>query len=402
MKKLYLIFGCIVIASQLITMEIPILSSILWGFSIKYLLYYFFVGITVAVWICGLIAKKSAPVYEWLFIPFMLLPTVIGLLNGIGFMAVFADFSLYCMPIVVYMWAKAVKPDVRSCMIFFLAMNIFAAILSVFVSAGLLTSNIWAAEGQLIRTAGAIDSTLSMGGVTLCLVLLFTREGEQRKINKVFLYISLAASLLASLLAQSRTRIVLILICALLVCIFNIYDKKFTKTVKLAVGVIAIAIIAYFAFSEYIDRIFEQIFERFEGAGIGGNADGNVTARQKEQSAQLKAFLESPVLGHGYGIRENYSGMYVHNIYTSLLMQTGAVGFLIYIFWLFSMMIPSVKRVLKRSHSTYDVVVMFFATVLVVLGFTNASVFQSGGYFMLLIMFVIERKKNEDEESLTV
>jgi len=398
LRKLYLMYGYLVILTQLVHIELPVFSIVVGGYTIKYLLYYSFVAVSMAAWVFTLIRKKSARTYEWLLLLVMAYAFVTGLVGGYGFMTVAVDFSLYAMPVALYAWARVAMPSFKGAVEIFLLMNVASAVISVLVATRVISTDIYAAEGDLVRTAGAIDSTLAMGGFALCLVLLFTRNNGAVRINRVLVFVALASSILASMLAQSRTRIFLLLIAVVAIVIFNAYDRHGTKTLQLVFGIALALGLVYLVFSEQINVLISQIFDRFAETDLGGEEDINVSARWEEMTLQLSAFLKNVVSGLGFGSRTLYDDMYVHNVFTALLMQTGAVGFVAYSAFVLAPGWRSLVKIKRREHDKADVISLFLTLLVFVLSLTNAAALLAGGYFMLLITRIID---NDKEAALT-
>jgi O-antigen ligase len=96
---------------------------------------------------------------------------------------------------------------------------------------------------------------------------------------------------------------------------------------------LAAVLIASFAPEGMLDRI-GSIGHELTGSGVatGNYGEGNIGGRTSTWSESLAAFLERPVTGVGIDAHRKATqlGKEAHNLYLSVLAETGVVGFLLF------------------------------------------------------------------------
>ncbi|MDF2544129.1 MAG: hypothetical protein K0S47_3847 [Herbinix sp.] len=383
-KKIINILGYVVIISQLFSIYNPILNTVVAGYTIKYIIYYTFIFISLGRWFIKLISMKTIRISDFLLCIFIVCPFAIGILMGWGIRTVFLESVLFIMPIAVYAWSQISLINKKTCMNIFLIINFLGGIISVLVALRLLKTDIWAADGQLVRAAGAVDSTLFIGGLIASLVLIYVFPENEHKDTKWLSLTAFISSIIGLLFSQSRSRLVIAFIIIAIIFIFNFFNKlSMHGNFKMIIlSAIVLLLIANFA-PNVMSQILVQIQERFSTL-----RDINVIYRGDESSKQIQAFFTSPLFGLGWGSRSQYSGMYAHNIYTTLLMQCGIVFTACFITW-FCNFIRRCIHIYNYNSKQYDIAIsIMFLIILSVLGFSNAGIVQSGGYFMMLYVYL--------------
>ena len=393
MKKkingLFVLLGYIAIIVQLFNLETPIQTIKIAGFSIKYILFYGFIFISIIRWICQPFfnrKKRKVKYTDFLIFLYIAGPYVIGLLRGWGGYNVLIESTLMIMPIAVYAWCESNDFDIKKYLIIFFTTVIIASIISILVAMRIISTNIWAAQNDFVRSAGAVDSTLFVGGYIASYILLFVYPENITKRQRIFLISAYGASISGLLFTQSRTRIVLVLFMTALLLFYNIFNKKSKKgNLRFFALVFVVGLIILIYNPQIIFQISNQVLARFDTI-----ADVNVTFRATESSLQFSEFLKAPILGMGWGSRSQFSNMYVHNIFTAILMQGGLTFGICIAIWYLSF----VSRMLKAKynmHTPYYIISMFFWLCLLVLGYTNAGFLQSGGYFMMVFVYMYNK-----------
>ena len=394
MKRWLKLFGYVVIISQLFSINIPILSTLVAGYSVKYILYYLFILIVNIIWFSKKFLKKRVNIKAFIVGIMIISPFLIGVIMGWSLGNIIIEAVLFIMPVTVYQWVDLVDIDSHEIVCVFSWVSIVAGIISILVAFRIIQTDIWAAQGDFVRAAGAIDSTLGIGGVALALILLYVYPENYKGKMRFFLIGMLISSVVILIFSQSRTRIVLMLVIVLGVIIYNFFNgRSKLGTLKLILMIALGIIVATSLFPQVFNQIMEQVATRFNSVGA---TDVNIVARSNESALQLKAFLSSPILGLGWGCRVQYSDMYVHNIYTSLLMYGGLLFGTMYIIWLLSFLFRAMSQVVRRQNLQWSVISVCMMVLLIVLGFANGGIVQSGGYFMAIIPFMVEKKWKED------
>lgn len=404
MKSIWVFFSYFLMIVMCFTFTIPIIDTVyIFGYTLRYFVYYilafslpFVIGFVYAAE-----GKKFNSRFFYAFF-FIVFSCIISIQNDTPFTQKASEALLFMLPIALCAIAENSSSRRKTCIDFLIITNVVASILSFFVANGTINVNIWAAEGELVRTAGAINSTLGIGGFVATTILLFSDAGLKKTSfsRKCFVITGFISSALVVLFSLSRTRIALLV--AVCICIF-LYNLVSTKTLqgnyRMLVFIVLFSILILKLFPDVTSMLIEAIGGRYS---LGN--DGNIRFRNLESSTQFELFKESPIFGKGWGMRENISvfngKMFVHNIYTSLLMQTGIVGTLLYLCWQLSYFKTLIK-VIKIEELKIDALIgLMFLVVLFVLGFTNSGLTQSGAFFMMFYVAAltrdIEAKMNVD------
>lgn len=390
MRILMIVLMYITILGQLFSIQIPFLDAIVFGYTIRFLLYYAFIFISLVLWLGKCIYKRYISKRDLGLIVFILGPFLVGIIEGWGFSNIIIESTLFLMPVAVYAYCSMLKMSTKEFTFLFLITTIVGSVLSVLVALRVIRTSIWAAEGMLVRAAGAIDSTLFVGGYIISLVMLFMSEDSKSIKESAFYLISYLASICGLMFSESRMRILLVLALTIMFCCFNLlYKKSKFGNARFLIIVILILLIVSAYQPDLLIQSINQVVNRFS---VFGSSDGNILYRGRESSYQMQLFYTSPILGLGWGSRSLNEQMYAHNIFTTLLMQCGLVFSTFFAFWFMSFFKNTIRlaKCVSVNHDTIICSSILFA--LVILGFTNAGIIQSGGYFMMTYVFLYEQQ----------
>lgn len=397
MKQWLKWLGYIVIVSQIFMLNIPLLSTVVAGYTIKYILFYGFILAVNVLWWLKKLKHRKVNITDFALMMLLLGPYLVGLAWGWSLRNIILESVLILMPIYIYQWIDLVDIRKEEYLAVFSLTNFAACIVSVLVALRIIDAGIWAAEGVLVRSAGAVDSTLGIGGVSLALVVLYVYPENSTKREKLALSILLLSGVIITFFSQSRTRIALVFVVSACVILYNIINRKSkfgSLRFFLLIAIAAFIIISLFP--ELVSQILNQIVGRYENLS---NDDGNVLFRENEASLQIAGFLRSPLFGLGWGSRSQYDDMYCHNLYTTVLMQGGLVFGGIYIVWFLSYLYKSAVNLLRRENLQSAMIATTFMLVLVILGFTNSGIVQSSGYFMMGFVILDDKIRKENRDS---
>lgn len=150
------------------------------------------------------------------------------------------------------------------------------------------------------------------------------------------------------------------------------YFRKTTierKKAKKFFFIILLVILAFVIFS-LIQRVSADFaaLERITGM-FGGDGD---TGRENLRTMALQSFSESPILGYGFGSVFFAIGDYSHNIFTDIMVETGIVGLLVFLYILFK----AGKSMIKSSNET---IIDYLWLVIFIDGFGQALF---SGYYL--------------------
>lgn len=387
MNVFFTILGYVVIISQIFSIKMPIFSNLIFNYSIKFILFYFFIFISILRWIYIIFRTNRIKERDIFLIFFLVFPYIIGIIRGWGIQNILEESVLFVMPIAVYAWSQNENLSKEVYINIYLGTVIIGAIVSVLVALRIVETDIWAASNQLVRAAGAIDSTLFLGGFVISHIMLFVISNNDYKINKILCVSAYISSIIGLLFTQSRSRIFIAIMLIIGFMVFNLINKKsHFGNLRLIVLVSVCVIIVLLYTPDLFHQILTQVLDRFSTL-----SDGNIVYRENESSMQIQAFLSAPLTGLGWGSRSQFHNMYVHNIYTTLLMQCGIIFTLCFFVWILFIIIKNLKKIKMQGFNCENTICMSILAVLFILGFTNAGIVLSGGYFMLLYVFICNK-----------
>lgn len=386
-------FGYVVLVSQVFSMNLPVLSTLIAGYSVKYILYYLFIGIVNIKWWIKSIRQKTVKLWDFAVMLIGIGPFIVGLVWGWPLNAIFVEAVLLIMPLTIFQWVALVNIRRREFVDLLCWTTIAACVVSVLVALRIIQTNIWAAANDLVRSAGAIDSTLGIGGFGIALVLLYIYPSGISQKQKWLLRVTLVASAVLLVFSQSRTRITLMLLLAIVAIVYNIFNRHsgWRTTRMILLGIITL-VAAMSLFPEVFSQIMDQVATRFMTTS---SLEVNVSYRNTESMQQLGCFLKSPILGMGWGCRSQFDSMYVHNLYTALLMHGGILFGGLYIVWFLAYLFRSIKRLAKKKNMQNSMISCCFMLSLAILAMTNGGIAQSGGYVMMIFPFIDEKLRKE-------
>ncbi len=106
-----------------------------------------------------------------------------------------------------------------------------------------------------------------------------------------------------------------------------VYEKKIFRTIAIVFTMVCLIFILLMYFIP--DR--EVLFQR-----LSAFSDLSAIERFRTQKMAFQAFLKNPILGIGFGNTPFFINSQVtHNLYLQLLLETGVVGFSVFVFFLF-------------------------------------------------------------------
>ncbi|AYD47985.1 O-antigen ligase family protein [Arachidicoccus soli] len=180
--------------------------------------------------------------------------------------------------------------------------------------------------------------------IIICLYQMIYKKGLAFA-YKFYLIITIFLCILLFLLGSSRGSILALAFC---LPIFFIYSKLKGKLKLVLIFILAIPLITY-----GVMVTGSNIFERVQNSEQNGDIGRSIL-----WNAAKKEFLNHPILGG----RIEVSGIYPHEIFLEILMATGIVGILLFLYFF----VNSFKRVAficKRDYSNVFVFLIFLQGV---------------------------------------
>lgn len=390
MKQVLKWLGYVVLASQIFTLSIPLLDMTLRGYTLKYLLFYLMIFAVGVLWVVKKVRHNTVRISDLFLLALLVGPFVVGMVLRWPVRTILLEGIHMMMPIVIYQWVDLVDIKKENYTRFFAWVTIAAGIVSVLVALGFISTGIWTPEGNYVRSAGAVDSTIGVAAFCMAAVQLYIYPPENKK-RKLLLTAMLLAAVATTVFSQSRTRIVLLAGLAAIVVLLSLFSEKSKRgTVRFLIFAAIITVVVLRVFPDVVEQILSQVSARFQQTS---SEELNVSYRQQEFATQMRMFAESPIVGKGWGSRSAFADMYFHNIYSTLLMQGGLVFGGGYIIWIVSFLFRAVRNWYKKADTGSSVICTLLMVALIILGFTNGGMMQSSGYLAMAYLYIDEKQR---------
>lgn len=309
-----------------------------------------------------------------------------SLIRGNKIINILSESFPYIFSLTILFYLDKIKISFKEMIYLIFFMCILSGIVSIMVSIDKSTVN------GLLRAATYVDGSLGVIGLCTSFYFLVNKSN----FSKVLTILGFLGSLIVLILGESRGRILIAMI-SIIIIVFLSLDNGFKIFYKLLLVVLLVGVI-YIAlansFQNEISNLLKTIESRFYRLG-----DDNSSAyRTYEMQIQFKLFLESFVLGKGWGIRDNYpllnGTMYNHSMYTTILLHTGlfGIGYLIYFIKLF---VKYIIKFVNEKEKLYSLIIALLFAVLS-LGYGNAGIAKSGAMTGLILIYVTINLSQQD------
>lgn len=378
------------------TMEIPILSTVfIFGFNLKNWVFYSFVLVYFVYRLLFLSATKTVLSKRFYSVGlFIIVSVCASFFVDVTNMTKLGEAILFFAPIALCGLAENSEASAKKCIDVLLLVNIFSGILSALIAIGVVEVDYGTTPGELVRTAGAINSTLGVGGFIAGVCRLFIESDTEDKTRStgIINILGFVGSAVAVLFSLSRTRIVIVAFVCLAIFVYNLLFIGGSQ--KNSFKMLLLMVVAVVFFIMWFPDVFNQLFDTIIGR-YQVSDDVNIDVRVVESNLQLDYFKQNPFIGMGWGYinyLEKYGiAMSIHNTYTSLLMYTGIVGFVAYFSWYISYLPTLIKGLKISAYRSEVFTAVLFWFSLTVLGFTNSGLTQYGAYFMMFYIALVVR-----------
>lgn len=210
-------------------------------------------------------------------------------------------------------------------------------------------------------TGVSMNRNISSFSILVKLPFLFIYQSLNQKQNKLISIFQEAIVIIAIILLESRAAIFILTLIYLLKTLF--LKDKLKSFINLFLIVSSIAI--YYPFSRVLqgkDIISSNIM-----------LDESISLRFDFFSNAIKFFLESPLIGNGVGMWKIISNQmqlsqvpyYVHNDFLQFLVETGGIGFLLYVMFFLSIFYLIKKQWNNSSIYILLAILIFFIDSLI-------------------------------------
>lgn len=238
-----------------------------------------------------------------------------------------------------------------------------------------------------ITPSPVIFSSSVLYFLPLVLVYIF----ENFKNNIIFFWLSLLLIIVSALvvLVVSGSRSFLLLFPVIfftILVIFRRYDI-----------IIVFSIVFMFLLLVFWDYVYDSVIQRSLLAIKGGDYT-SANNRFDAYRDGIKLFLQNPVIGIGLvNFKEYvpyYFGNYIHNLYLSILTETGVLGFISFFSFIGFSLFKGIEKLTKEFDSVKLGIVVSIITFLVHgLVDNTLYVFALGGLFWLFLGVLLRNKE---------
>lgn len=211
----------------------------------------------------------------------------------------------------------------------------------------------------------------------------------KRNIKKIFKYSIIPISLIAFLVmmrAASRGPILA------LVCVIGFYIFSISKRRIVGVLLLLFLIITTLIFLDYVENIINEISPALSQRIF--DRDDALSDRSPLYYMGLQGFFINPFIGSRFALD---GGHYPHNIFIEVLMQSGIIGFFIFLYITFKILYFSFIIIKKRSK--YSWISLLFIQNFVLLLSSGSYVTNSVFCLTLcMVSIVVKKYYNENKQ----
>lgn len=214
---------------------------------------------------------------------------------------------------------------------------------------------------------------------TMFFVSLAFREGKKNRIQRLFYFAMILASLYVTMIGASRSAFFLSLACSLL--IIWMQSKSFAVVRNLVVvGVTAVV------FAPFLMKNSQAMMNKKNGLEITTEN----TSRDELWAQRMEEFKSSPIWGigfaaHGVGANKQVGRNESGGSFISVLAQAGIIGIIFIVFiWFAAILFP------RQIGTDYNTILFYVAFVFMSIhSILEGYMFQAGWYLCLIIWLVL-------------
>ena len=234
-------------------------------------------------------------------------------------------------------------------------------------------------------------SYLASYSAALCEVFLYINGNIIKKSLSFAIYGMVLLDLLTILIAGGRGGLVAYTLFGIIFSVFTVRSQRVSAHTILKYFFVIIAVSAGLCFIFKMasnSTVATSGFNRLLGFLNGTGDEGRARIWEKA----ISSFISSPIVGHGIGSVFYEVGQYSHNIFLDLLVETGLLGTIIFVFFIIHYL-----RVLFRMMR-YDIYNIFWLFIFLCGFFMNLF----SGYYLISIpmwwsIFAVISKKHYEE-----
>lgn len=232
---------------------------------------------------------------------------------------------------------------------------------------------------------------------------------KQKRMRKKGELVALILTLFALMLTAKRAHLCFGLAAVIFVYYLVNSEKRGNKVFKLTVAVLGITMIVAMVY-EVAPGLFETFLGRFAGGGYGDITSGRIPM----WLLAIELFKSSPILGIGWsGYRYAYAvNLYsgyegraefvnTHNVYLQLLCEVGIIGFLMFIFVLYTFVHNGLALNKYYTHDDTEKKInigisLGMGIFFILYSFTGCCLYDLTFHmFILMVAMIMPYRKNE-------
>lgn len=137
--------------------------------------------------------------------------------------------------------------------------------------------------------------------------------------------------------------------------------KEYRKTIYLILALLLAIIVAAAALMIFVPRMFDALIESLGSINLGETSTSDMSRRLMNE-AQIEKFMQSPIIGNGWGdkifIEELDFGFIYHNCFLSVLCQLGLIGFILYYGVFAYSLVKSIMMMKNEAYFPYGLFIL--------------------------------------------
>lgn len=197
-------------------------------------------------------------------------------------------------------------------------------------------------------------------------------QGKGLSFTKKIMRIAVIVLSVFAIILTSKRGVAIALLVSFVIT-YMVWKKFSVKTIVSVIGLIVVASVLLYIFSEQNEEI-GLFFRRFNAT------DGDITTGRTEIWRNAWENLSNIFVGMGTGASYSLYEMGLHNIYLQLLFDHGLIGLIIYLLFFASNLISAIKR--------NEPIAIYMQLLLLVYGFSGNPLY-SNSFFIVYVIFSI-------------
>lgn len=245
--------------------------------------------------------------------------------------------------------------------------------------------------GSELANANTIGLYTAISAMIAIYKLIF----EKNRLWKKILYIAIVVfCFVIDMASASKKGVIMLAVVAIFMWLYSAWGTKNILKQLRNIGLLIAAFVIVYriiintpAFSGIVIRM-EGLFDVLGGTGTNASD----ATRMNMVTTAINVWLENPIFGAGTYSSNYYFGVYAHNNYVELLMNSGVIGFAVFYF-------PQIAALFKyltcykQYKENSKLSILLFALFAGILVCGMAAVYYFDRYFMILIVTICAATK---------